>query len=372
MLPQRRVGHTLPVRRFWSGALVLVLLAAGCASDEQDTTGPPSVASPTSNDAVVAAGSTAAGCRFLETPEEGEVTWIDGTNLMGVTGSGKAQCLASGIGAGAQQVQWSGDGSKVLMNGAIRTASGVQKQFARSLGLRLSRPTGKSVIEIGGEHLFKHEVNASEPKDITFVEQPTEAIYHPAGRSIVASGFENGTPVIKIADNLGRNPKVLAVGETARSLRSLAFTAKNALLFVGDHGDESHLHRLELETGKLTTIATVKAPGDVADISTSPFPGGGVAWTEGTSCGLVVEQDASFISVKDTPVVSARPIGWMPDRSLIVQTGCGDASGLGNLYAVAAGVAPRLLAENVGSAAVRAVLPLPQAAPPTIPDQAPA
>ena len=83
-----------------------------------------------------------------------------------------------------------------------------------------------------------------------------------------------------------------------------------------------------------------------------------------------LEQDARFVAVAGTFVASARPIGWLPDRSLVVRTGC--TGPVGDLYAVTAGAPPRLLVAGVANAAVRAVLPLPESAPATVPDQAPA
>lgn len=367
------------VRRAVTAVVVVAVLAAGCTGDDgEDQAGPDTSARATSTTAP--SGSTATtgvNCTFDEVPAGGEVTWLEDDNLMAGPPSGPARCLVAGAG-GASTVQWSGDGTKVLVGAALRTAAGVQQEFARAQNLRLSRPTGRSVLSIGGERIQKHENGAADGKDITFVDQPVEVLYHPAGRSIVASGLdEDGTtPVLKIADNQGREPAVLAVGEKARSLGSLAFTASNALLFVGDHGDESHLHRLELATGRLTTVATEKAPGRIAGVTTSPFPGGGVAWTQGTAsaCRLVVSQDAAFIDVASTPVAAAQPVGWLPDRSLVVTTaGCAPTpSPTGDLYLVSAPAAPTLLVRGVTSPAVRAVLPTPEAAPAAIPDQAPA
>ncbi|HET7489598.1 MAG TPA: hypothetical protein VFJ85_16845 [Acidimicrobiales bacterium] len=355
------------MRRRVTVVIAVLLAAAGCSPDSSQqaatTTTPSTTAAPT---------TVARACSFDAVGSEGEVTWLDGSTLMAATPTGSERCLVDGIAGTPATVQWSGDGTKVLLNDSLRTAAGVQERYPRSEGLVLSRPTGKSVIEIAGGRLLKHVSGASTPTDITFVAQPTEAIYHPAGRSIVASGRNNDDPVLVVADNLGRDPQVVARGEEATAVRSLAFTASNALLFVGDHPDGSHLHRLELDTLKLTTVATAKAPGRIDHVTTSPFPGGGVAWTQGGACDLVVSQDAKFVHVSGSPAASATPVGWLPDRSLVVKTGCGGPSDKGDLYVVAAGQGPRLLAKGATAAAVRAVLPAPAAPPPAIPDQAPA
>lgn len=356
------------MRRSTVWALSVVVVAAGCSSSDRRA------APPGSTSATTPALTATTACAFTPVPEGGEVTWVDGDRLVAVApGGGERRCLVAGVG-GAGPLQWSGDGTRALVGNTLRTAGGVQREFARPFGLRLSRPTGRSVIELGGERLRKYEAGAGDARDITFVERPVEALYHPAGRSIVASGTQGGRPAVVIADNLGRDPKVLAAGETASGFSSLAFTASNALLFVGHHDGAQHLHRLELASGTLTTVATEAAPGQLGDVTTSAFPGGGVAWTRGAGgCDLVVEQDARFVDVAGTPVASARPVGWLPDRSLVVTTGCGDPSGVGDVYVVAAGAPPRLLASKVaGAVAVRAVLPPPAEPPAAVPDQAPA
>jgi hypothetical protein len=304
--------------------LVVALLAAGCTSDDGEEAASRERTSSSTTAVSSTPSANEVSCDFTGVAAGGEVTWLEGANLMAAQ------------------------------------------------NLRLSRPTGRSVLVLGGERIEKHENGAPDGRDITFVDRPAEVIYHPAGTAIVASGFDQDTPVLKIADNLGQEPKLLALGEEARSLGSLAFTASNALLFVADHGDESHLHRLELATGRLTTVATEKAPGHIGQVTTSPFPGGGVAWTQGpeSSCRLVVTQDADFITVDGTPVASARPVGWLPDRSLVVHTaGCATTtSGTGDLFVVSATAPPRLLASGVTGPAVRAVLPTAVPPPAAIPE----
>jgi hypothetical protein len=353
-----------------AGVVGLLLIAGACSSDKDDEE-----AVTTSTTATTVAGtSTTSGlpCSFTPVDGGGETTWVQAGQLRSMVLGASPHCLADEV--SARRLEWSGDSNEVLADNRVLSAQGVRQEFAKDLALRLSRPTGRSVIQLGQSdgRLLKYENGAMSTKDITFVDKPTEAVYHPAGRSIVASGMENGKNVLKIADNLGHNARVIALGETASSIHDLAFTASNALLFVGEHSGESHLHRLELETGKLTTVATAKAPAKLGHVVTSPFPGGSVAWTTGTSCDLVVEQDGKFIDVQGTAVASATPIGWLPNRTVVVKTGPCNEDGPGDLYAVGATGPPILLAQGVGAASVRAVLPDPTPPPADVPDDAPA
>lgn len=308
--------------------------------------------------------------------EGGEISWVDHGNLVSVTPSGgETNCLVRSVGEGGA-VQWSGDAGKVLIGNVLHTGNSAAQEFDRPAGLRLSRPTGRSVVQVGGGRILKYEDGAQEPKDITFVDQPGEVLYHPAGRNIVATGVDGGVPVLKIADNLGRDARTLAEGETARGFSSLAFTAKNALLFVADHGAQVHLHRLELETGKLTTVATAVGSGRaIANVTTSPFPGGGVAWTEGGPCDLVVSRDAQLVDVRGVAAAGAVPVGWLPDRTLVVTTaGCAASSSpsSGDVYVVGEDGESRLFVRDVIAPAVRAVLPTPEPPPAAVPSEAPA
>src|SRR5688500_4197651 len=92
---------------------------------------------------------------------------------------GEPVCLVRAVGK-AEPVQWSGDASKVLIGNVLHTTGSAAREFAPSSGLRLSRPTGRSVVQVGGERILKYEDSSQDPKDITFVAQPGEVLYHPA------------------------------------------------------------------------------------------------------------------------------------------------------------------------------------------------
>jgi hypothetical protein len=354
------------MRRLVAGLLAVAVLAGGCSSKDSKDSAQPTTTSAPSGTSTTASD---ADCTFTEVSGGGEATWVVGGQLRAAVPGKTWHCLAGGV--SGQSVQWSGDGAKALIDGALLSATGVVRRFAEP-ALRLSRPTGRSVIAVGSR-VLKYENGAQDARDITFVDHPTEVIYHPAGRSIVATGTDaSGKPVLKIADNQGQNAKDLVTAETAERISSLAFTASNALLFVADHGDHQHLHRLELATAKLTTVSEVKKPNGFARVTTSPFPGGGVAWNETGPCKLVMVQDAKFIGIKLAAVAAGSPVGWLADRSLVVKADSCGSSPTGALYAVSADGASTLIVDNAGTAAVRVVLPDPEPPPAQVPDDAPA
>jgi hypothetical protein len=355
------------MRRLAAGLVAVAVLASGCTKDKkQDAAKPSSTSTSTST---TAAADKGADCAWTEPAGGGEATWVADGQLRAAEPGRTWHCLAAGV--SGRSVQWSGDGAKALVDGRLLSAQGVDRQFTQA-GLRLSRPLGRSVIAVG-DRVLKFEAGSTGTKDITFVDHPTEVIYHPAGRSIVAAGTDNsGKPVLKIADNQGQGARDLVTAETAERISTLAFTASNALLFVADHGDHQHLHRLELATAKLTTVAEVRKPNGLAHVTTSPFAGGGVAWNETGPCKLVMVQDAKFVAVADPGVAAGTPVGWLGDRSLVVKADSCGASAVGDLYAVGADGVSKLIVEDAGTAAVRAVLPDPTPPPADVPDDAPA
>lgn len=362
--------------------LAVGLMAAGCGSSgskaalpASSLVPPASLANETATAVAAPSSSTPAtggsvACRGLgQGTTGGDVTWVTDGRLFDRTG-----CLVE---RGAEVVAWNGTADRVVLGDGTVLTGDARTQLTGG-PLVLSKPTGKAVLRIdGGGKLLKRDVASGEWRDISFLAHHETAVYHPAGRTIASAGTdEAGKASLAIADNVGRNAKPLLGGEAALHVGSLAFTASGALLFTADHGDHVDLHRLEFTAGaKITTITSVKAPSTIADVITSPFGGGGVAWTTG-SCStgtapvLAAERGSSYLALKGTEAESARPVGWLPDGSLAVVGGqtC-QRDKPGKLLVLRTGGATKVdvVAQSVTSAAVRAVLPPPPPSPTILP-----
>ncbi|HET9441863.1 MAG TPA: hypothetical protein VFO65_01000, partial [Acidimicrobiales bacterium] len=149
------------------------------------------------------------------------------------------------------------------------------------------------------------------------------------------------------------------------------------LLFTAAHEGAVVLHRRPLDSDVLTVIDSAEAPDTIDFVTTSPFPGGGVAWTRGR-CGpgtrpvTRATRGGRFVDLEGTPVAAARPVGWLPDGSLVATDGgvcAGDEAG--RVVVFKDGEASVLTASG-RAPAVRAALPPPPEPPAEIPDQAPA
>lgn len=357
-------------------ALVLgLLLLAACSSDDDGEGAARTTSTSTSSPASTTPTTAGAACRGLgDAPpaDTGVITWVADGKLWDTDG-----CLAE-VRGGTTVTGWGGRGDRVAVDNIVLVGASAPAHPFDEGPLALSRPRGTAVLRITEDgNLLKRELEGGEPRDISFMAEHEFAVYHPAGRSIVSSGRnEEGGAELLIADNNGGDPRRLLTIEEARHVHNPAFTRSGALLYTADHGTHWDLHRLVIGEDTFSTIATVQAPGVIADVVASPFEKGGVAWTEGRCAAaerprLKATQDGRDFAVP-AEVAAARPVGWLPDGGLVVidRGGC-EPDTTGTLYVVRAGTAAKV-ADGVLSAAVRAVLPPPPAPPKEIPQQAPA
>lgn len=378
------------MRRLAGVVLALVVVAGGCSDDKgrereaaPSTTTEGTAASTTDT----TAPSTPACNGIGPAPKEGtsEITWIgnDG-RLWAVGADGAKRCLLEDASA-EEGVAWGGAGDRLLLRNRVVFADGrTDEPFGLGGVTVLSRPTGKSVLQIRDGRLHKRELGKG-PTEITFLDGHGDTVYHPAGGHIVSTGRGEGRSVLHIADNVGQGSQDLVQNETANLIYNPVFTASGALLFVADHGEYTELHRLEIDESNLTTVVREDMPDGIADVVTSPFAGGGVAWSQG-ACDVAkggrrlrAERGGAFFKTEGTPVERGQPVGWTPDGAVVVVTpGVCDAEGETDpgevervLYRVKDGTATEV-ARGVQAAAVRAVLPPPPAPPKRIPQQAPA
>ena len=300
------------------------------------------------------------------------MTWIADGKLASSSG-----CLARITGA-KTVVGWGGQGDRVVVDTHLLTATGSVDAFSDG-PVVLSRPTGTALLHVTSDgKLLKREIEGTAAAyDISFMPRHEEAVYHPAGRHIVSTGTdEDGNAELLIADNRGRNAQRLLDIEQAERVHNPTFTASGALLYTADHGDHWDLHRLVIGEDTFSTVTTVQAPGIIADVTASPFTGGGVAWTEGRCTSterprVRATRDGRFLDLP-ADVERARPVAWLPDGSLVAndRRGC-EPDSPGTLYVVGAEASTKV-ADNVTSAAVRALLPPPPTPPESVPHQAPA
>lgn len=274
---RRRTLHSLVAV---AGVVFLAPVLVGC----EGPGGPPSQSADGGGTTSAPTTTTpAVDCGGLGQPPAdagGEVTWVEGGRLWAAGADGAKRCLVADVGDG-DAVTWGGSADRVLVGNKVILADGrVEEPFPSGGKTVLSRPTGKSVLDVRNGKLMKRELGKA-PIAITFLEAHEQTIYHPAGLHIVSTGRNGEDAVVHIATNRGEASSVLVRDETARRIYAPAFTASGALLFFADHGSYTELHRLEIDEGNLTTVAKEDTPAGMNHLVASPFEGGGVAWAQG-------------------------------------------------------------------------------------------
>ena len=396
-------------------ALVGLLLVAGCSGadgdgrgDGTDTVDRPTVTvAPTSPPSVTDPGTTpeppqttgslapptplvqslpAAPCELGAVTADGEVTFVAGSKLYGVRPDGTGgRCLTelSEVPSGA--VQWGPQGDRVLLGpSTVLDASGTRASgfFADNPAVRWSRPTGSALIaprQNDGQLIWRESSDAAERLDISFLARTDSAVYHPAGRDILAAGVDaGGVYGVFLAGNRGEDARPVAtVADATTFVHDLAFDAGGThAYFVHDHPSEYHVHDLAFPDLALTDL--VVSPEPVGRLVVDGVAS--IAWRQGDCAGRTSTVVWSPDSGPSRPVgagslleiMSTEPVGWVGGGSLAVMARERGCDGPGDLWIVPAGSDPPVLVVSaIEQAAVRAVSATPVDLPGGINNQAP-
>jgi hypothetical protein len=328
-------------------------------------------------------GAATGPCRTGTVPAGGEITYVRHGRLWGVTpdGSGR-RCLAGDVAAPAA---WDAAGEKAVIAGDRVLQDNGQSPTGFGAGARVVlSPAGTSLVAVTVDgRLVKRPAAGGPETDMTVLDRYDSVVYHPGGQAIVAVGDGDSDQGygIYLADSTGAVQATLAAAETTRDIGSLAWTHDGALLFVARHADRTDLHRLDLASGELTTLAsTAGADQPITDVVTSPFPDGGVSWRQGR-CGAGPGL-ATRLTIAGEPVAvpdslsSAAPVGWLPGAALVLvrdndpcRPDRSRPAG-GDVYVLRAGQVTRV-AQAVAGASVRVAHPVPPPLPENVPSDAP-
>lgn len=376
-------------------ALCLVLLVS-CTPSEEGSAEEEAIASadtaataeptptPTTTPSPVKTLAATPACDGLGRPRQrGEVTFIRDDRLVAVTPDGEHErCLADlsdsrALGAPGL-VSWNGPadrvivGDRALSKDLSETSALTEKPYVQPLW---SRPSGTSVIYVTEDgRLMKRSSFGGRAIDISFLARHDDVTYHPAGEHIATTGLaEDGSYGLYLATNLGTDEKLLARGEAARFITDLVFAQSGReLYYTARHGPNNwHLHRLTIgKNALLETLDKNEFGFYVAVSEVEEFPP--FVWSSSGDCAAG-EPDRLHVTVGDGFEIPAelertslRPVGWLPDRTLVVTSSpvsCSVAAPQ-DIYVFHRNKEPVLIAREVGeSAAVRAVL-LPPPPPP--------
>ncbi len=326
----------------------------------------------------------ATSCAMTPVPPAGSLTIVRDGQVLELDG-GVERCLHRIGPDEAGRPVWSPDGTRLLLNPArMLAADGTVADtgyLTANAGVHWSMPTGKSLIAPAvkdGRLLKRLAGNAASRLDITFAE-PTDAVaYHPAGTHIFASGVGPQGPGLYLATNIGRSPRLLAaLQDPASRITEIAAPVDGAsVVFVHDHGDLSHLHRLSLPD--LTLTDAVTTPSKLSHVVL--LASGDVAVRQGDCAGpgttVVSRVDGSTLDLAGVlPSTSVLPVGELGGL-LVVEVrdpavGCAGPASVALVDLNTEPPTTSTVAELVDAAAVRAPTPAVGELPGDINSQAP-
>lgn len=399
-LPATKGLQSVEMRRTIALVACTALLGGSCTSDS----GSPRKAQPSRLSPIGETPTPGASAEALimslpddcsgigRTRPEGQISFLARKRLYLATGDGEVRC--AGDLSGADSIEWNGTGGRALLSGpdgSVLADRGIRTHVAEPAArVAFSRPTGSAILRLTEDHrrLEKTSLDRlTDVTDISFLRYTDAAVYHPAGTHIaVAGAADDGTYGIWLSDNLGREPKPIARGESFRGaydpdsprIVEMAWShSGDALYFVADHGDEHHVHALTfiegddaLLEGLLETLAT--GPEPMTRLEVSEFTGRRrVAFARG-SCEqgfttTVVERRRDPGPLHEGPN-STVPVGWLPDGRLVLQSSLEPCSESSDLHLWSGG-SMKLLVTDVSVAAIRARSPEPPDPPAPVGEQ---
>lgn|GEM_PF-3521194 len=346
--------------------VLLALSLVACASDATDTapTAPPSVAEtagttseststtstdePSTTDATTTSTEASiddlparystddlpadSSCEMAPVPATGETTFVFEEKLWAVDETGGFACLADLEGRNPSWIQWSPDGDEVLIGPDLVLRNDGRfvetGYFPENRALRWSEPTGKALIAPNaqtGHLVWRNAHDSTERIDVSFMDRTTAAVYHPAGKHIVAAGTGSDGlgEGIFLASNRGANPTRLGSIEHGE-VSGLAFDPTgDSFTFLHSHPDgTTEVHRYTLPFDQLDTLATYTGES-ATGLVTSAADNGAAAWVvgHGTNANRVeLSSPSSFGVVRMAlPTESVfTPLSWLPGERLLV------------------------------------------------------
>jgi hypothetical protein len=255
----------------------------------------------------------------------------------------------------------------VLIGGATVAGDFGARQtgyFAENRSVTWSAPTGKALLAPSvrdGGLVWRSADDPGDRLDVSFLTDTVAAAYHPSGKGIAAIGVdENGSAGVYLASNRGENREQLTfLEDPSTAITELAWDgAGTSLMFIHDHGNFHHVHRLQIDGLVLTDIA--EEPGLADMLTSSTVEGGGVAWRQILDGAVMVRADFGAGAVEtypaSDPAMTAEPAGWVGGELLVVERRADDPTAPGTLWAWSGGTSVRQLATGIDRAAARSAL----------------
>lgn len=312
---------------------------------------------------------------FGNLPDDGQLTFVKGTLLFGVSPDGTGLRCIAGV-AGTNPVAWGPQADYVMDIGfsASEVISAEGRVTITHPGdtprfQGISRPEGTNAvfIERDGSGMAKVPLTGGRPRDISFLRRHDEAAYHPAGTQLAVLGETKEDEIygLWLTDNEGRDRHLVVPTRDEDEFYGMSFSAQGRMLYyVDDQHTSFELRVVDLSTLEegiaLPKSRLLVEEGEPISVIASPFTEDLLAYRVG-SCdtGFTTSvREGSTTSEVGADPGDTQPIGWLPDDRLALASTedlCDPQREL-DLYVVDGG-RTELMVEDVSQAAVRVVLP---------------
>ena len=347
------------------------------ATDATDTTDSPggsdttveSTAAPSSAPVSTEVGVPAPAGRCGFTTPGASITYVaDGRLFELSTDERSAICLAELGGPLSGPVTWSPAGDQVLLGSdLVMDADEIRETgyLAENRGVQWSFPSGKAFIApavADGVLLWRSSADENNRIDVSFLASTDVAVYHPAGKNIIAAGMGlDGVAGLYLASNRGENARVITtLDDPSTSITEIAVDPSGVTsYFVHDHGDVRHIHQLSLQGLQLMDMAVTSE--QVGHLTLGTFFGGRLAYREGDCAGVVSTKlaNGSFGDLMSSPELDGRsvvPAGWLDYQRLVVEVRDVGCDGPAEVWVMSTDGAVHQVLGTVEAVAVRTVL----------------
>lgn len=300
-------------------------------TDVPDTTVEPSTTASTAPVSTeIGVPTTEGPCGF--TVPGASITYVVDGRLFELSADERAAtCLAELGGPLSGPLTWSPAGDQVLLGAdLVMDADEIRETgyLAENRGVQWSYPSGKALIApavADGALLWRSSADENNRIDVSFLASTDVAVYHPAGKNIIAAGTGlDGVAGLYLASNRGENARAIAtLDDPSTSITEVVVDPSGVITyFVHDHGDMRHIHQLSLQGLQLIDMAMTD--DQVGHLTLGTFFGGRLAYREGDCAGVVSTKlaNGSFGDLMSSPELEGRsvvPVGWLDFQRLVVE-----------------------------------------------------
>ncbi len=272
-------------------------------------------------------------CVFTDVQPGGEITFVSGDRLYGVSADGRGlRCLTTLTASQTGAVDWSPRGDRALLaNSTTFDAQGKRENGYKANNTRIHWvfPSGDAMIAPTASNktlVRRAAANPGDRTEVTFLSRTEQAVSHPSGTALIAAGTaSDGSRGVFAADDSGHAVQALAtLIDEAKSVAELAVDANGTDMYMIIASDTSFkVNHLNFSNLTVNEVTSEQAP--IAELTAGPVKGA-VAWQVGLCNAVTVtrvldERVRQPVTVgMGTPIetLSVAPVGWLDAGRLVV------------------------------------------------------